>query len=213
MKKLNLSLSILTFVFIIVNVVSAQDIDPPAWRTNEAPGLTFQVWEFITPINPAGPDLVFNEYGTPDCDILNGEFTNNLPNPDGSGPPVSGWYFPVEENGIMLNIPNDPTPNPEKKIRMQITSTKSPSSENITGNPPLTTNYLTHSMSWQQSGPWYTYVYDFHLEPNPDSEMINVTFPAGTIVEEVVVDTWCLPEPSVLVALLSMLFFSQTRKK
>ena len=214
MKKLNLFLLII--VLILTNVVSAIDADPPAWRTNNVPGLTFQSWEFMDPSNPAPPSLESNVYGIVDCDIHNGEFTNNLPNPDGSGPPVSGWYFPIEDNGIMLMIPNDPAPNPEKKIRIQITSTKSPGSDaiNITAdNPPLTTNYLTYSAAWQHSdASWYTYVYEYHVEPNPDSENINITFLANTIVEEIVVDTWCLPEPSFLIILLSVLFFSKIRR-
>ncbi len=205
------SLFILAVGFFAVSFVLAQDVEPPAWRTNDAPGLTFQAWEFLSATNPCPPDLVSNVFGDPSGDIMTGTFTNNLPNPEIGGPPVSGWHFPYMDNGIAIFIPNDRLDRPSKLIRIQITSTKSPA--NIGINPVPSANLIsnTYSMAWQHGGtPWYTYVYDYLVQPNPSEETIVINFPADTIVEEIVVDTWCLPEPGIFVVMLfTICFFSR----
>ena len=212
MKKIFL---ISLILFATSNIILAEDVDPPDWRTSGMPGLTFEMWQFYTPDNPTPPDFASNVYGGALIDIAGGEWTNGLPNPEIGGLPVSGWYFPFEDNGIVISIPNDPSDREYKIIRLQITSSKAPNSENttITGNPPLTTNYMTHAAAYQHGGtPWHTYVYDYRIEPNPHSENIIVNFPADTIVEEIVVDTWCLPEPSLILAFLTLQFYFFLRK-
>ena len=207
------SLFIFAIIFLAANFVLAQDVEPPAWRTNGLPGLTFQAWEFLSDATPSPPNLVSNEFGAPTGEIMLGAFTNNLPNPEAGGEPVSGWYFQYSDNGIVLIIPNDPTDRPSKLIRVQITSTKAPQGINIQTMPPEASVSNTYNQAWQHGGtPWYTYVSDYLVEPNPNEETIVINFPEETIVEEVVVDTWCLPEP-VLIVNFYFLFFIYYLKK
>lgn len=203
------SIFILLFGVLFTNILLAQDVEPPDWRTNGLPGLTFQIWEFEMDINPAPPTYQSNVYGSSSCDVYSGEFTNNLPNPDSGNPtPVSGWYFPTEDNALVLTVPNDPAERDSKIIRIQITSSKAPADTSVGTTPPATLISNTYNMSWQHStAPWYTYVKDYLIQPNPDSETIAINFPANTIVEEVVIDTWCLPEANVIFLVYLICYF------
>lgn len=194
MKHL-LSLLVIFTVIYAVNTY-AEDVSPPGWRGNGEEGQTFQHWDFTDPLYWF-PEVLSNVFGDPLTDIMGGVWTNGLQHPtDPTGMPASGWYFPEEGGGIILVIYNRPEELAFKMIRLQVTSTKAPKGIGITSDAGITASN-TFSQAIQHGGtPYYTYISDWILKPNPAYEIITLTFPFDTIVEEVVVDTWCTPEPA-----------------
>jgi hypothetical protein len=53
------------------------------------------------------------------------------------------------------------------------------------------------------SGGWYTYEYFITIEPNPDFESIFLSLPASANIEQLHVDTICVPEPAAAILLLA----------
>ena len=62
-------------------------------------------------------------------------------------------------------------------------------------------------------GVWYTYNYGLTIEPNPTSEMITITVPYCTVIDQIVVDTICIPEPASMALLaLGSVFLLRRRR-
>jgi hypothetical protein len=183
------------FSFIYAGNTCAEDVSPPDWRDNGEEGLTFQHWDFTDPINWA-PEVCSNVFGEPLTDIMGGVWTNGLQHPtDPTGMPATGWYFPEDGSGIILVIRNRPEETMFKVIRLQITSTKAPKI-GITSDSGTTASNIFSQPIQHGGTPYYTYISDWILRPNPEYEVITITFPFDTILEEIVVDTWCTPEPA-----------------
>ena len=212
MKQLCICLSV-SLVFSAL-FVYATDVEPPSWRGNGADGQTFQQWEFTEPAPMSNPEIVSNVYGRPFGEVFGGEWTNGLPNPtDPAGPPVSGWWLPTAEHVINFQVPNRPNPLEMKLLRLQITSSKSPQSKSVTGDQ-FQEGSNTYNMAWQHANtPWYTYVSDWIIMPNPAYETISIQFPPDTLLEEVVVDSWCMPEPCIGALLPFLLLLIPYRKR
>ena len=169
----------------------ADDLVPPSWRGQQ--GTTFQMWEFSTPSNPAVPEVVDNINGTPMA-VIFGE------------PPLTQWW--AEDRGrlgvweisemIELQIPNFPEPNPYKEIWIQVTYDAGAASlPEFFVMPAYTTLELVQSIPLTDA---YTHdTYRIVIEPNPVSESIYV-MPryCDIFIDEIVVDTICVPEPATL---------------
>jgi len=194
-------------IVILALPLHAEDVLPPEWRGAPYEGQTYQHWDFLLPDNEY-PDMFSNVYGTGIFEIVPGGpmvWTNGLPNPNGPlHPRVSGWLFTIDLP-MVLSIPNRPLELPVKLLRLQITSSKAPQNKAIYGAGDKQGSNTYNQAIQHQDAFWYTYVSDWILEPNPDHESIVVNFPPDTIVEEVVVDTWCTPEPALLMPLLGLL--------
>ena len=199
----------LVFCFILTTTcVLGDDLLPPVWRG--APNTTFQAWEFSDDSHPAEPDVIMNPYGDSLATIY-GEF--NLPYRDTYW--IDETYFEHEGlwrvgGSIALDIPNDPILRPQKKIRLQITYDGGPA----TPEPgPTLFVYATDGAEVVQSelvqqtilDDYFVHdVYDFVLEPNPSSETIWILpYYCHIDVDEIVVDTICVPEPSTLLLLVT----------
>lgn len=114
-----------------------------------------------------------------------------VPGPEGD--PIPTWH--IDENGIIsLFIPNDPEPRPFKDILIQITSDKAPGLPSANGVPGAASGVYGYPQS-----EWYTYTFEWHLEPNPPYEIIEIPVIFSTNIEEIVIDTICyIPEPAIL---------------
>ena len=102
------------------------------------------------------------------------------------------------------------TPDPFSLFFIQITSSKGPSDVSVVGSGPAT-SYTSGTFStgrpdiqwpapgpYPGSGPWYTYNYGLTIEPNPTSETVTITVPECAVIDQIVVDTICIPEPGTL---------------
>ena len=207
-KKLN-QFILAAFLCVLTGKIIADDIMPPEWRYGDQDGKTFQAWEYLTPDIPALPTVSSNVYGVATNMFISFyvHWTNGVTGPVGI--PVSGWATPIMGGEFIFEIENRPEPLEQKLIWLQITSTKVPG--NITGSPELT-NVVNIANIQRPQSPWYTYVYSAQIIPNPNHETINISFPVDTIVDEVVIDTWCLPEPMFMTVLLSILLFTKIRR-
>lgn len=180
----------------------------PDWRG--LPGTTLQMWDFVEPVGPQVP--VMSEQGL---------------NPNG---PATLFYYPGLTSGwvpdfegrlgvlplsgsIQIDIPNFPEPNPYKDIIIQLVwAAETPrgipfidelfSTEVATllETTPLGADVLPPTPA---SGPtpiqWHYSKYKIHIEPNPASEQVWIQ--GSILVDSIIIDTICAPEPATMVLL------------
>jgi hypothetical protein len=184
----------LVIILVVLSAVAAlaDDLTPPSWRGQA--GTTFGVWDFATNNPNPLPDAGYvYPWGLPTIQITPGLFQSWQPNWGGrSGVwPLSGQ--------IELTIPNSPVANPEKDIWIQLTW-----AEQAPGNTPSVSETrfgVPSSLVSQQAlgGGWFHSTYEITLHPNPDWERLLIT--GGINVDQMVIDTRCVPEPTSLLAL------------
>lgn len=163
------------------------------WDRN-ASGTTTQGWEFNQ--NLTSPIFVDNPYGSPQLTVTGGTPHTTI-GPDGETP-ITTWYI-GPTGGIEIFCPNNPVENPVKYIFLQYTSDKASASAPVVNSPvPTSTYQILQSGAVGEGGNWYTYQWLIELRPNPNQETIWIPFLDQTNVEEVWVDTICVPEPSSL---------------
>ncbi|MHC4835353.1 MAG: PEP-CTERM sorting domain-containing protein [Planctomycetota bacterium] len=171
------------------------DRGAPAWRGQ--PGTTLQQWDFIGPVPPEAP-----------IEPEPGSF-----NPNG---PVALFYYPGFTNGwmpefeghigvlplsgsIQIDIPNQRVPNPYKDIIVQLVW----ASETPRGNPfvdeAISGEIATLEETVPLDGPWRYSKYKIHIEPNPDFEQVWIS--GSILVDSIIVDTICVPEPATMILL------------
>ena len=194
----------------------------PGWD-RLADNTVFADWEFSSSGTTAWPDAAILPNGINEPYItIEGEpndwdyatdwpCPNDLEDTPGSGT-TSGWHCDDPNGGkITVTVDNIDNQNEMKRIFLQVTSTKAPSGVTPTGSGSAGAGGYTsgtfdpnrpHS---QHPGPvpptggtWYTYNYGLTIQPNPDSETITIEVPFCTVIEQIVVDTECTPEPATL---------------
>ena len=175
----------------------ADDYNPPPWYDPGNDSMTLQGWEFG--INNNGnnplPDWGQNVYGFQPATVT----------PGGAG--VGGWVDHLDgRNGVWglsgsIEIPiyNDPILRPEKIVWVQVTwQAQEPGGVPDVGGVPIpgfdtTPAQLIDEQPADPNWDWTYSTYEYRIFPNPDFEIVLIQ---GDIwVDEVVVDTWCLPEP------------------
>ena len=176
----------------------ADNYNPPPWYDAQNDSMTVQGWEFgaNNNVNDPLPDWVENAWGVERAMVTPGGTT-------GAG----GWIEHLEgRNGVwglsgLIEIPiwNDPILRPEKVIWVQLTWMQQeaggmPSVEGLPIPGYATTGAIViDEQPADQIGPWMHSTFEYRICPNPEFEIIQV---AGDIfVDEVVVHTWCMPEP------------------
>lgn len=204
----------------VVPVASGEDVLPPAWRGQ--PRSTVQAWDFLTegetPVGSpetfeyltpdAGNPTAYNSYGTPATGPRLAVTTGvtglgNYQSPSGPGPGGAWWDF----DHMNLEAPNAgiAAPGTWKDLRIQITyrdvlQTGMTPRLDILAGVPITAPTFHQSFT---QGDWIVFVQDWHIEPNPVHESIEIEnllagTPGAFAVSEVVVDTICVPEPASL---------------
>ena len=171
------------------------------------PGSTWQHWNFSDPTS-SEPDEGQNEYGDPVSlfDESMWTWVSGLDPLNPPGDPVDGFHFDGQEGSIgtmIFQVPNQPKLNEIKKIFVQVTSSKGPSGITALGFDSVGGGYTSGVFNTgrpliQHINGWYTYNYGLTIEPNPEWEDIAIEFPFDTIVDQVVIDTICTPEPATL---------------
>ena len=180
----------------------------PPWVTNPTDpqwaggATTSQGWEFGGG-NITTPAYFDNIYGVPQLTVRNGS-PQTVPGP--MGPPIDGaevmtWHIDEPGGGIDLFIPNNPRPNARKVIWIQWTSDKGALLNGVSSDPAGAVTYPGPIIGYPPTpgnpDAWYTYSAQIEIPFNPPYEIISIDFPASTNIEEVHVDTICVPEPGV----------------
>lgn len=210
MKKLLVSLLVVGVFCLIASPAMAHDVRPPDWRGLS--GSTLQDWDFLTGDNLLGPDGDYgdmNPYGDPLCEITIIE--------DGYWDAVSsssrdGLWAGVESMDFYL--PNSPESNPLKKIRVQVMHNNvgphlGPESVYAVVGEEIFAGTLIETVPYYMIGEgfnWQVSVWDIEVVPNPSSEHVILdwfTSPdlPGGLVDHVVIDTVCIPEPATMTLL------------
>jgi len=196
-------LSLVLGLVLAVPAFAIQVFQPP-WVVNPndpkwaGGSTTSEAWEFWgNPLGTTHPERWNNPFGPP----TDFQPVGATPAFDPNGPGLTGvntWLVGLEGGGFSLTVPDDPIPRPLKVIHLQYTSDKS--SSNAPGTiPPGSAS--AGGVAGHPPSAYYTYEWLLYIQPNPPSETINVSFPAGTHIGEVEVATICVPEPSTLVLL------------
>jgi hypothetical protein len=190
----------------------ADDLNPPPWRGQ--PGSTFQQWEFLTSETLTYADVDGNPYnGTPYALIVIRQDNPSHGWDPGAAPREGIWSL----SGLMLfYVPNSPDPNRWKDVWVQVTWRPT---DGGLGEP---IPYLTddqggpHDLLLQGVAPidgvWNLSTYTARIPFNPMYEIVGLR---GDIdVDQVVIDTWCIPEPQTyaLLAGLGLLGFGVWRR-
>ncbi len=176
---------------------------------------TVQHWTFSTNVQAnIVPESYMNPYGTPLANVVadGAEWNDDWPAPTGLDPGgyVPGWHMPLGGTTIYL-LHNNPMPNAQKIIIAQITASKEPDSVALELPPGFT--YKTFdtgfpTVEWGLPAPfdgsWATYVYGFQVNGNPEWESFQVHHPPCTTLDQIVIDTICIPEPSSMMLLASL---------
>ncbi len=171
------------------------DLYPPPWRGEWS--TTSQYWEFMTPnLGPLQPD------GSPAGGQPWLPSTNVVVTPYGdwiSYDPISGregiWPLSGE---IDVTVDNHNPPNLYKWVWVQLTwRPQQPNCEpSICEFNPLPVGCPEIKSEITLPGGWYHTTYFWEIRPNPPDEFFTIR---GFIdVDELVVDTWCIPEPGTL---------------
>ena len=193
-------LAFLVVVALVAPAALADDLIAPPWERG-APGTTFQEWDSWETIGSGTyvADNYDNDYGIPyivdpyEAGVVYAEYLGRqdvMVIDDGS------W--------LEMYIDNTPDAGPDtwKDIYLQITW-------HWDGTPdipdvwyPSTGSTIEITDEWYFDDPegwWYTR-YHIHIEPNPDQEEIDF-WPAdgwNLVIDQIVVDTICIPEPASL---------------
>jgi hypothetical protein len=188
----------LTAVLLLANGLQAEDVLAPTWRGDS--GSTLQSWEFSTPDNPALPDVSNNTNGPVSVSLTGGFAENTIWFEDYQG--ASGvWGFEYE---MVASVANFDVPNPIKEVWVQITylADFAPNVFLLPEGDQGNVNVMGIVDDIAGAGDYSTAIYHAIIEPNPTMEEIWIR-PAEctTYIDELVIDTICVPEPATMVLL------------
>jgi len=206
MRKLRLVL--LLVIFCLVSSGFANGIALPPWQPG--PTSTLTIWEFLTPdINPI-PELELNPFGRAQVTVYPAHPWSPVWGGRGGVWPLSG--------AMGITIPNNPVENEMKLIQIQMVwATEYPvpthpvvmvEATKLDGSPVLAEDIKLIGQQVIQLEPtndpgvgefWYQSIYLFEIKPNPLFE--NIYISGSIMVDQVIIDTICIPEP-VTIALL-----------
>jgi hypothetical protein len=179
----------------------ADDYNPPERWIRGDPGTTYQRWEFMDGgALPSAPEEDYiNPFGPASLTITDeGETKVWMPS-DGEGH-EGVWRY---ENQIIIEILNFNEDNPLKEIWIQLTYA-------AIGVPLVYADDPGGTRFWGQmvneepiiDSEYLHATWHIIMEPNPDREIIFIE-PRNctTYIDEIVIDTICIPEPATLLML------------
>jgi hypothetical protein len=190
------------FLFIAAGLTAAsaalgEDFSAPPWRGTA--GSTYQQWDFSTDVLTPSPDPVANPYGDPLLRVKPiGDWIDVTGNRQGVWP-LSGE--------IDVYVPNWLEPRPEKEIWVQLTWQATDVDPFLPNQPVVgvTSQPLFDSMEMTRTDivdfipGWNHSVFKINLYPNPSEEWF--TIKGDIMVDQLIIDTRCIPEPTTVLFL------------
>lgn len=203
MKKILLIFAALVAV-LAVSTAWADDLNPPGWRGDDR---TLHVeWSFGENNPNPMPDVLETTLTDPiaTCAVAGEQpFTNYESEYLGR----QGVY--KYEDYIRIELSNFPDEFDYKLIWLQITYTED--EPYIITDPAATSRELEQLLDLGDG--WFHATYSIIIEPNPPSEVIFISpIPCAQFVDQIVIDTICIPEP-VTVCLLGLGALALLRKR
>ena len=200
--------TVLLAVLIAATAVNAS-YTGPSWRGGS--NTTFEQWSFgdsnTAPLPDAG---MHNPYGTPQTWINSSAVWNSFVDTHSGA-----WTLGTGE--IDINIPNNPAAQTQKDMWVELIW----KGVNLTFRPeqPLLGVYpaggYTQLNTAREDTPlgdgWTSTVFKIGIWPNPTSEWIVIN--GDIYVDQLVVDTRCVPEPATLALISTGAFMAIRRKK
>jgi len=205
-------------LLVAVSTVSAtiyNDTAPTGWLRGDA-GTTYQAWGFDNDNNPADLEAGWiNLYGTldPTATIVGVDPPYGPPDfiaPNTYWKEIDNghqgvWHiYNDTEDSMRFHIPNNPVPNDHKTIWFQMTYYASAH----TGAEPEFFTYPDNisveliSKTLLDEHYYYHAIWEITIEPNPEEEWITLKPQDCTmLIDEVIIDTICIPEPATMVLL------------
>jgi len=198
-RSRHLVAAILAAALLLVGGISApaDDVFPAPWRGEG--NTTLQATTFSQSGNLVW-ESVDNDYGTPEIWMYEDTWQWNAEAEGRSG--VVSWTSAGSHGqGFSMNIPNTPDPNRQKLIWIQVTYRGDAASiwEAVgmgagggswgPGLAPLVDSF-THNDGWITDARWMV------LAPNPPGEFIGVRWSGAGMVDQLIVETICVPEPT-----------------
>jgi hypothetical protein len=179
-------------VLVLCSGVLADDLRPPDWRGHN--DSTFQLWNFSTPDPMPLPDIVNNRFGPPMLRVTPREFEQWIPDP-------GAWPLSGEIDVHILNLPEI---RPHKEIWVQLTwmpSAPDPFLPNVPviGVSPFDSMQMVQGDDIDLGNGWTHSLYMVTIWPNPIEEWI--TIKGNIVVDQLVIDTICIPEPATVIIL------------
>lgn len=181
----------------------AGDAFPPPWRGD--PGSTVQIWQFQDPSSPF-PEHFINPYGIPQLEIVPGN--EWLPGPP-ELPGYSGGVWCIPAGGsLSFNIPNVLDTTQEKEIYFQIKyfspgTVPTPSGVDAAGNQAQTCGPIFTPSPGPVPGQSYwagSLCFPF-CAGGETITFSNVNPTQPMYIDQVVIDTRCIPTPASLALL------------
>ena len=195
------------FIALAVGLITAASFAEPApWRGEDRTVLAR--WEFSTNANPSPVDEYIGEFTPPTATILNSSsYKSTLDGRQGIWP-LGGQIF------VMLE--NYPEALHHKDIWVQLTW-----EEENAGATPLVEAWAgieragaitaTQVSQVDLPGNWWLGTYSITLSPNPALETVHITH--CIYVDQLIIETQCMPEPGTLVLMgLASVFLRRWRR-
>ncbi|SIO46254.1 PEP-CTERM protein-sorting domain-containing protein [Singulisphaera sp. GP187] len=191
------------------------DLTPPPWRGT--PGSTFQQWDFTPPL-PTMPTAVNNPFGTPELTstgavmfgVTAGGRANVVQLTAPAGQPPSP---PPGTGRLLISVPNMSATDLSKEISLQVTYLGALPPSGVPNPVPritivgqdLESFTMTSSQSQALPDGYIHQLTTWRSATCPASEFITIfplpdpNSPQKIFIDQVIVDTRCVPEPSSLV--------------
>jgi len=208
-KSTGIRISAIIVIVVLSVVVStgARVFPAPLWSGDE--GTTSQQWSFT--LNDAAPPLPDtgwdNGYGTPQLSVYGSGWNNTIDGHQGV------WTFSGFGSGVLVDIPNNPVSQPVKEIWVELIWEAASLSSYIPDQPIIGVwaDDFEKQLMREESigGNWKASLYKINIWPNPSAEQITIN---GDIrLDQIVVDTICIPEPATFGLLIGGAFMAIRR--
>jgi hypothetical protein len=188
-KKI-LSVCTTAVVLVLCSGVLADDLSPPDWRGHN--DSTYQRWDFSENVLEPDPDGVDNRFGDPELRVT--PFDEWISDP-------GAWPLSGE---IDVYIPNLPEIRPYKEIWVQLTWKSMGLDPFLPDLPfvsviPFDSIQMTRGDDTDLGNGWTHSLFMVSIWPNPVEEWI--TIKGDIAVDQLIIDTICIPEPITVIIL------------
>ena len=202
------------FLMLLSGVPSAYAVSVPVWQGLE--GTTYQQWNFDANDNPAVPEVIDNDYGSASASITVGFMGSGWLDDPLLGTHTGMWDIGGDDGSIVLDIDNRPLALDYKEIWVQVVYYQGLYAVPMIGIEEA--QFISSETDLLEEdgfgGGWYLEKSIWRIEPNPSHEQIILTGNLdGSLIDQIIVDTYCVPEPASIVLLMLGGFAALTKRR